>query len=224
MVRSILKLCGKSPFGPLQSHMRKVYECASQVTPLFDALLEGDRDKVKEISHQIAETEHEADKIKNEIRRNLPNSIFLPVDRKDLLDLLGVQDAIADHAEDLGILLRMRPLKTPESLRTPLRTLVEKSTDVTTEANRLMDELDELVEAAFSGPEAKKVLKIIDNLGLLEHECDQVQWEFAHQVFKIEDQLTAGELWMWLKLGNSLGDLANAAESVGKRLSLMLQI
>jgi uncharacterized protein Yka (UPF0111/DUF47 family) len=29
---------------------------------------------------------------------------------------------------------------------------------------------------------------------------------------------------MWLKIGNKIGDLANAAENVGKRLSLMLQV
>ncbi len=222
MVRSILQLFGKSPFGPVQSHMRKVHECAAQVRPLFEALLAGDAGRIEAISARLSELEHEADEIKNQIRSNLPKSIFLPVDRRDLLDLLGVQDAIADQAEDLGILLRMRSLTVPDSLRGLLNSLVGKATAVTDEANRLMDELDELVEASFSGPQAEKVIAIIENLGVMEHECDKVQWELAHQVFTIEDELTAGELWMWLKLGNKLGDLANSAENVGKRLSLML--
>lgn len=222
MVRSILQLFGKSPFGPLQSHMRKVYECACQVTPLFEALLAEDQAKIGEISKQISQLEHEADQIKNEIRSNLPKSIFMPVDRRDLLDLLGVQDAIADNAEDLGMLLSMRPTIVPQALRDQLRLLVKTSTAVTAEANRLMDELDELVEASFSGPEAEKVIKIIDNLGVLEHETDKVQWDLAHRVFAMENDLTAGELWMLLKIGNKLGDLANAAENVGKRLNLML--
>jgi predicted phosphate transport protein (TIGR00153 family) len=222
MVRSILQLFGKSPFGPVQSHMRKVHECASQVKPLFDALLAGDIARIEEVSKRLSALEHEADEIKNEIRANLPKSIFLPVDRRDLLALLAVQDAIADQAEDLGILLRMRPLEVPDSLRDLLQKLVAKATVVPDEADRLMDELDELVEASFSGPQAEKVIGIIENLGVLEHECDLVQWEFAHRVFAIEEALTAGELWMWLKLGNKLGDLANSAENVGKRLHLML--
>jgi len=222
MVRSILQLFGKSPFGPVQSHMRKVHECASQVRPLFEALLAGDTPRIEEVSKRLSTLEHEADEIKNEIRANLPKSIFLPVDRRDLLALLAVQDAIADQAEDLGILLRMRPLEVPDSLRDLLQKLVEKATIVPDEANRLLDELDELVEASFAGPQAEKVIGIIENLGVLEHECDLVQWEFAHRVFAIEDRLTAGELWMWLKLGNKLGDLANSAENVGKRLHLML--
>lgn len=222
MVRSILQLFGKSPFGPLQSHMRKVYECTSQIPVLFEALLAGEQDKVEEISKHISALEHEADDIKNAIRTNLPKSIFLPVDRRDLLDLLGVQDALADRAEDLGILLRMRSLTVPQSLREPLRILVQKATAVTAEANRLMDQLDELVQASFSGPEAERVVEIIDNLSLLEHECDKVQWDFGKRVFMIEKDLSAGELWMWLKLGDKLGGLANSAENVGKRLNLML--
>jgi hypothetical protein len=202
--------------------MRKVHECASQVRPLFDALLAGDTVRIEEISKRLSTLEHEADEIKNEIRSNLPKSIFLPVDRRDLLALLAVQDAIADQAEDLGILLRMRHLEVPDSLRDLLQKLVEKATIVPDEANRLLDELDELVEASFAGPQAEKVIGLIENLGVLEHECDLVQWEFAHRVFAIEKALTAGELWMWLKLGNKLGDLANSAENVGKRLHLML--
>jgi len=224
MVRTILNLFGKSPFGPLQSHMRKVYECAMEVPPLFEALLAGDQDRIGELSKNLSRLEHEADEIKNEIRRNLPKSVFLPVDRRDLLALLAVQDAIADLAEDLGILLTMRRLETPDALRDLLPVLVGKAIAVCTEANRLMDELDELVETSFSGPQAEKVSRIVDNLGVLEHECDKVQWQFANRIFEIEDDLSAGELWMWLKIGNKLGDLANAAENVGKRLSLMLQV
>ena len=219
MVISILQLFGKSPFGPLQSHMRKVYECTSLVPALFEALLAGEQDKVEQVSQRISELEHEADDIKNAIRSNLPKSIFLPVDRRDLLDL---QDALADRSEDLGILLRMRPLTVPQSLRDPLRDLVQKATAVTAEANRLMDQLDELVQASFSGPEAEKVVAIIDHLSLLEHQCDEVQWDFGKRVFAIEKDLSPGELWMWLKLGDKLGDLANSAENVGKRLHLML--
>lgn len=223
-MRTILNLFSKSPFGPLQSHMRKVHECTMEVTPLFEALLAGDYDRIAELSKNLSRLEHEADEIKNQIRRNLPKSIFLPVDRRDLLDLLAVQDAIADLAEDLGILLTMRRLETPEALRELLPVLVGKATAVATEANRLMEELDELVEASFSGPQAEKVSRIIDNLGVLEHECDKVQWDLANRIFEIEDDLSAGELWMWLKIGNKIGDLANAAENVGKRLSLMLQV
>jgi len=224
MVRSILGLFGKSPFGPLQEHMVKVNECVDQVPLLFDALLAEDNEAVHRISGLLSGLEHEADELKNSIRAHLPNSIFLPVDRGDLLLLLGNQDAIADQCEDLGILLTMRDLKVPDTLRDPLRDLLEKAVSPARECNRLMDQLDELVEASFGGPEAEKVNGIIDNLGRLEHHCDRAQWQFARDVFNIEGELTAGELWMFLKLGRTLGDLANRAESVGKRLQLMLRI
>ena len=222
MVRSILQLFGKSPFGPLQSHMRKVYECTQQIRPLFDALISQDKEQVSAINDTLGRLEHEADEIKTGIRRELPHKLFLPVDRRDLLDLLGAQDAIADQAQDLGVLLNLRWMEVHEPLREPLDTLVSRALDVATEANRLMDELDELVETSFSGPEAEKVLTIIDSLEKLEHRCDESEWVFARAVFAMESKLTAGELWMWLKIGNKLGDIADSSERVGKRLQLML--
>jgi len=223
-MRSILNLFGKSPFGPLQRHMVKVAECAHQVPPLFDALFAGDDEAIQRIAKDLSRLENEADEIKNGIREHLPKSVFLPVDRGDLLTLLGTADGIADFCEDLGILLTMRTLRVPDSLRAPLKLVVERALATAAEADRLLDQLDELVEASFGGPEAKAVREIIDNLGKLEHECDRAQWEFARAVFAMEKDLSAGELWMFLKLGNTLGNLANAAENVGKRLQLMLHV
>lgn len=223
MVRSILQLFGKSPFGPLQTHMKKVHECASHVPELFDALLAGNEGRVGEVAETLSTLEHEADILKEDIRAHLPKSIFLPVDRRDLLDLLSLQDRIADCAEDLGILLTMRRLSVPADLKSPLQELLRLSMETTNEAARLIEELDELVEAAFSGPEANRVLEMIVTLGRMEHEADKAQWKFASKIFEIEDQLTPGELWLWLKLGNKLGELPNAAENMGKRLHLMLE-
>jgi hypothetical protein len=223
-MRSILNLFGRSPFGPLQKHMTKVTECAARVPLLFDALYAGDEAAVARIAGELSQLENQADEIKNEIRAHLPKSLFLPVDRGDLLTLLGTADGIADFCEDLGILLTMRKLTVPDTLRDPLRLVVQRALATAAEADRLLDQLDELVEASFGGPEAKKVSEIIDNLGRLEHECDRAQWEFARAVFAIERDLSAGELWMFLKLGNTLGNLANAAENVGKRLQLMIHI
>ncbi len=223
-MRSILELFARSPFGPIQSHMQKVNEAVDYVQKLFDALLASDQEQVNKIASTLSELEHEADILKNKIRSQLPKSIFLPVDRADLLTLLGTQDAIADTCEDLGILLTMRDLTVPDSLRDHFKSVVDKAVSVAREAELCVKELDELVKASFGGPEAERVNNMLHNLGVMEHECDKAQWSLARQVFAHEGELSAGELWMLLKLGSTLGDLANNAENVGKRLQLMLRI
>ncbi len=85
MRRTIFELFAKSPFGPLQDHMRKVMECVNMVPGLFHALEEGDEDTLQDLIEAIKEAEHQADILKNQIRGDVPKTVFTPVDRKDLL-------------------------------------------------------------------------------------------------------------------------------------------
>ena len=95
-------LFGKSPFKPIQQHMRVVVDCASEVPPLFEALVAGDQAKVEAQKDLIFAKEQAADEIKNQLRGHLPKSIMMPVDRRDLLEVLAMQDSIADTAQDIA--------------------------------------------------------------------------------------------------------------------------
>jgi len=86
---TISRLFGKSPFAALQAHMIVVLECAREVQPLIEALARGDEARVMEAKDRIFEREAEADQIKNELRLHLPKSLFMPVDRRDLLEVAG---------------------------------------------------------------------------------------------------------------------------------------
>ena len=224
MPRSILSLFARSPFGPVQAHMRKVNECVSLVPSLFDALHAGDFPGVHRLSGQISALEHEADQLQQEIRTNLPKSVFLPVDRGDLINFLSNQDTVADKCEDLGLLLSMRDLAVPETVKPSLSRLMERAVATARASHELVEQLDELVEASFGGPEAERVNERIEAVSKKEHETDRASYEFAKAVFAAERDMTAGELWMMLKVGQTLGDLANASERIGKRLQLMLHI
>ena len=51
----------------------------------------------QKIVDEICRLESEADEIKNDIRGHLPKSIFMPVDRRDLLEILILQDIRRRH-------------------------------------------------------------------------------------------------------------------------------
>ena len=99
------KLFGRSPFRPIQEHMEVVHECVETVLPLFEALRDRDRAALLRHKQQICELENRSDELKNDIRSHLPKSLFMPVDRRDLLDLLNAQDSIADACQDIAELL-----------------------------------------------------------------------------------------------------------------------
>ena len=84
----ILDLFRKSPFEPVHQHMLKVKECVQLVRPLFESLLTEDYDQLQQIVKSISKKEHEADIIKNDIRKTLPKGIFLPVPRDNFLGYL----------------------------------------------------------------------------------------------------------------------------------------
>jgi len=222
MRRTIFELFAKSPFGPLQDHMRKVLECAEFMPELFKALEEGNEERFQEISASIAETEYEADKIKNQIRGDLPSTIFTPVDRRDLMEILSTQDSVSDVAEDVMVLLNLRRLPIPEGMKEELWELIDQVMVVVKQYGRIGEELDELLEASFGGAEAGKVLEMIDNLGHEEYVADQKQHKLVTKLLTLEDELGAVNVVLWMKVLGAVGDIANNAERTANRIRLFL--
>ncbi len=215
-------LFGRSPFKPLQEHMRKVKKCAGQVTKLFEALCDGDQKKVEDIKERIFELESEADDIKNQLRAQLPKSLFMPVDRRDLLEVLDLQDEIADTAQDIAGLLVERKMEVMDGMHQPLLNLVRRCVDACDQASRIIERLDELVETGFRGPESEAVIEMVDQLNKIESDTDQMGLELARSLFSHEDNMKPVSVVFWYNLIVMIGELADYAEKVGNRLRLLL--
>ena len=76
------KLFGKNPFSALQRHMRVVLACLEEVPALFQALIDHDKERLSLQQRMIFEREQEADALRRDLRRHLPRTLFLPVDRR----------------------------------------------------------------------------------------------------------------------------------------------
>jgi predicted phosphate transport protein (TIGR00153 family) len=215
-------LFGRSPFKPMQEHMRTVKKCVSQVTHIFEALCEGDQEKVEAIKERIFELENEADAIKNELRAHLPRSLFMPVDRRDLLEVLDLQDSIADTAQDIAGLLVERKMEVVDGMQEPLLTLVRRCVDACNLAAKIIDRLDELVETGFRGRESDAVIEMVEQLNRIESDTDQMGLELARSLFAREDEMKPVSVMFWYDLIIMIGDMADYAEKVGNRLRLLL--
>src|SRR3990167_6906190 len=151
---NIARLFGKSPFAPLQSHMKKVASCMEKLETLLEILPKMDMEKIEKLVAELSSLEHEADVTKNDIRNHLPKSLFLPIDRSHFLEILSIQDRIADKAEDIGIFLTLRPLEPFQNLLAEIQLFYKKNMDVFWSAKRIIEEIDELLESSFGGIEA----------------------------------------------------------------------
>ncbi len=216
------KLFMQSPFGPLDEHMKKVQECCDLVPEMFEAQFAGDREKLAELAKRSYKLEHEADIIKGEIRDRLPRSIFLPVNRADILMYLHEQDAIADAVEDVAVLLNIRKLSIPAKMKDAVQKHVDLVMATCREAGEITSQMAVLVETGFSGPEADRVLKRIKNLGQMEWKADKAQQKLTQALFEHETELDPVSVVMWMKIITTVDDLANHAENTGDQLRVML--
>lgn len=222
MVRSFFGLFGDSPFPYLSEMADKVKECSDEVPVLFDAFFEGDYDEVLSIAERISHLEHEVDVVKTRIRDSMPKTRFLPVDRRDLLEVLATLDAVADCAEDVGKLFSLREMEPHKELIEPLKSLVRRVDRTVTKAVEIVGSLEVLADVSFTGKEATRVVKMIDELNRLEHKADLAQDELARVLFGMEDEIKPASLFVWNKIFNKVGDMANSAEKMGNRLRLFL--
>ena len=221
-MRSIAGLFGRSPFIPLQEHSVKVTTCVKLIKPLFEALVAGETDKVGSLVEEIGQAEHEADKVKNDVRSHLPKSLFLPVARRDLLDVLSIQDSIADVAQDVAEFLTLRPMKVPNDLADDLLKFVDQVINVAEKSTEIVQQFDELLEASFGGLEARRVMEMIDDLGSAEHETDVTGKVLAQKIFAMEDRLDPVSVMTWSHLLETIGDIANRSEKMGNQLRLLI--
>jgi uncharacterized protein len=218
----ISMLFGQSPFGPLQEHMRVVVECANEVPGLIRALCDGDATALDASRDGIFALENSADAIKNELRAHLPRRLFMPVDRRDVLEILDLQDSIADTAQDIAGMLVLRDMQIPEPLHEPLKDYTQRCVDACNQLSRIMEQMDELLETGFRGPESDKVMMMIDELNKIETDTDQKAVNFMRQLFKFEEEIGAVGVILWIRLTHWIGDLANLAERSGNRHRLLL--
>lgn len=217
-----VSLFGRSPIGPMQQHMAKAHECAANLLPFIEASMAGDWALAEQIQQQMARLEQEADKLKKTVRLNLPKSLFLPVPRSDLLELLSVQDKVANRAEDIVGLMLGRQMQVPAALQALMRQYVARTVDASAQALRAMNELDELLETGFAGREAKLVETLVEELGQIEQDTDRLQVEMRRGLFALEKELPPVDVMFLYQIIDWIGDVADRAQRVGNRLEQLL--
>ena len=213
---------GRSPIGPIQGHITCVHHCAMELAPFFAAVIKEDWTAVETIQQKIVVLERKADDIKRKVRLSLPSSLFLPVPRTDLLELITVQDKVANRAKDIAGLILGRRMAFPSELHVALTDYVQRSIDTSAQALNAMNELDELVETGFRGIEVEMVENMIRDLDMLESETDQLQVTIRSNLFKLEKGLPPVDVIFMYKIFDWIGDLADRASRVGSYLQLLL--
>jgi uncharacterized protein Yka (UPF0111/DUF47 family) len=203
---SFLNMFAQSPVKPLQQHIEKAHNCALELVPFFEAVLQQDWNKAEAVQQRIGDLEHQADELKRDLRQHMPKSLFMPVPRTDLL---------------AGIMLG-RKMEIPASMAELMMEYLKGSLAVTGQAVEALNELDELVVTGFRGREADVVEKMIEHLDELETETDEREKQLRFMLFGLEKDLPPVDVMFLYYVIDWIGELADRAEQVGSRFQQLL--
>lgn len=222
VANSLGSLFGKSPFAPIQEHMQQAQACAAALKPFIKAAQEGDWSKARAAHRVIVNLENEADKLKKQVRLQLPNNFFLPVPRSDLLDLVSMQDRIANCSKDIAGLMLGRKMKVPDSLNSAMGEYVDLAIATSAQAMKAIEELDELLETGFRGREVAIVEAMIEELDRLEHCADELQIDIRAALYVLEKDLPPVDVMFLYQIINLIGELSDKSQKVGSRLQIVI--
>ncbi|MCH9622019.1 MAG: hypothetical protein S4CHLAM20_14530 [Chlamydiia bacterium] len=215
-------LFSKTPLSHLQLHMEKTCACLAKLKELCDVRVDNDLTKIGQIAKKISELEHDADLIKNNIRSSLPKSFFFSIDRINFLEILALQDNLADAAEDIADLLILKPLKPLPHIEEKLREYIDTNLDATWLLKEMVFNLDTLIEASFGGPIAIKMHEQIDDISLKEHQANLVKKDIKKMLFSQAEDLHYSDFILWLNFIEEIGRISHFAEKEALRIGMLL--
>ena len=222
MANVLANIFGSSPVKPLEKHVNIAYRCTRELNKFFAAVVKEDWNKAGAARDNIAALEHEADALKKEIRLHLPKSLFMPVPRQDLLELLLVQDKMANRTKDVSGLVLGRKMHIPSAIPDDFLEFVSRNVDAAKQARKSVRELEELFTSGFRGAEVSLVESLIEELDRIETDTDDRQAALRSALFEIEGDLQPVDVMFLYRVIELTGEIADMAERVGRRLELLL--
>jgi len=201
----------------------KVADSAAQLLSTFiQATIDEKWESAEKTYKKILKAEREADQLKRNIRQSLPKSLFLPVPRGDLLELVTIQDHVANRAKDVAGVITGRHMQFPAKMQKGIMEFVDTCGATSAQALASIQQLDELLEVGFTGREVKLVEDMLNELNRLEGKTDKQAIALRLKLFKIEDALPAVDVMFYYEIIGLIGGVADAAENVGDRLQILI--
>lgn len=221
---TIGKLFGRSPFSQIQQHMEQVTKCILKMSDALQSLQAGEFDKLEPLSREVSQLEHQADQIKDDIRQRLLKRFFMPIDRSEVLEILSLQDSLADAAEDVCKVITFKALPFPDDITDDFKKFVDLNLKAVQIAAAIISQMDELIESGFGGVEAERIRSLAQDAAFAEHQADLVQAELLKKLYAHDSNFTIGEFHLWMRVTRVLSRLANIAENLSNRVLKTLSL
>lgn len=215
------ELFGSSPLSLIERHAQASLDCVKQLASYFEAAQSRDWKKAERVQEEIVRLEEVADDIKMEVRMNLPRGLWMSVSRADLLDLVRIQDAMANETKDIAGLSLGRNLAFPENLNTSLFKFVGIVIQTAEKAIEVVAETRQLSRSAFGTRQVKIITSKCVQVEKLERRSDKSQQKIRANLRAFEEKIAPVDVIFLYQLLSQIGEVADHAEKVAHRAQII---
>ena len=180
---ALVRLFGSSPFAPLHRHLEQVCCCVNVLPLICQELFQGN--SIDEYVEQIFKLEHEANVLEQQIRHHLYTSFFLPIPKTDLVQVLSLQQALAQHAQNIAFsfsLVAHLAIK----FQSFYPQLLSLHSEAFHELEAILKIWVELIESAFGAQKLDVLQKKVDHIFICEQKAIILQRDILRQLFNQE--------------------------------------
>jgi predicted phosphate transport protein (TIGR00153 family) len=218
---NLTDVIGNSPLSTLERHVRVCADCVNLLTEYFEAAQAGEWNRASDLRDKIAKLESIADDLKLEVRSNLPRGLWMSVSRADLLELVRMQDKMANDTKDVAGLSLGRELAFPAKLEKSLFKYLAAITDCTNQAVEVIVALRELSRSAFGSRQVDAIAKMVTMVEKVERKSDDQQQALRAKLRKYEADLSPIDAVFLYQLLSQIGEIADSAEKVSHRAQII---
>ncbi|MDG2461609.1 MAG: TIGR00153 family protein [Luminiphilus sp.] len=218
---ALSEVLSSSPLSIMERHAKACLVCVERLGSYFEAAQAGRWDKAEKIQLEIARLEGIADSIKMDVRMNLPRGLWMSVSRADLLELVRIQDKMANETKDIAGLSIGRQLAFPNKLEKPLFKFITTVVAAAEKAVEVVSATRDLSRTAFGARQAKAIATNCVAVERIERRSDELQSKLRAKLRDHEDDISPIDAIFLYQLLSQIGEIADHAEKVSHRAQII---
>ena len=218
---AISDVISTSPLALLERHAGVCVDCVERL-PLYFAEAQASRwGRAAEIREEICRFEGLADELKEDVRSNLPRGLWMSVSRADLLELVRVQDKMANGVKDISGICMGRQLAFPAPLTGNVLEYIDVVVQVSKTVLKMISATRELSRSAFGSRQANVILDFVSQIERDERRSDELQATLRAELMTHETKISAVDAIFLYQIISLIGEIADDAEKVAHRAQVI---
>ncbi|GIR70641.1 MAG: hypothetical protein CM15mP74_18920 [Halieaceae bacterium] len=218
---AISDVISNSPLALLERHAGVCADCVERL-PLYFAEAQANRwGRASDVREEICRFEGLADELKQDVRSNLPRGLWMSVSRADLLELVRVQDKMANGVKEVSGISLGRQLAFPAAMTSEVADFIDVVVQVSRVVVKIIGATRELSRSAFGTRQTNVILDFVSQVEADERRSDEMQAALRARLREYEAELSAVDAIFLYQLLAAIGDIADNAEKVAHRAQII---